>query len=120
MRVMFSIALLLVVNIVASAQTITLDSQGRLIKDSQPYRAIGVNYVDAFWRVMANPEDTSYRQGFADLEAEKIPFARIAAIPFWPNTIREYQTDRETYLERLDDVVRAAEEHNVGLVMSLF
>ena len=96
----------------ASAQVLTVNKEGVVLKEGKPYRAIGVNYVDA--------EDTSYRQGFADLAAEEIPFARIAAIPFWPKRIREYQTDREGYLKRLDDVVKAAEDHNVGLVMSLF
>jgi hypothetical protein len=79
----------------ASAQVLRVSKEGTLLKDGKPYRAIGVNYVDAFWRVMENPEDTSYRQGFVDLAAEDIPFARIAAIPFWPKRIREYQTDRE-------------------------
>jgi len=120
MRTLFYCALLLLTLPTAWAQTLTVNSQGQIIKDGKPYRAIGVNYVDAFWRVIQNPEDTSYQQGFVDLQSEGIPFARIAAIPFWPIKIHQYLSDPETYLKQLDDIVKAAEDNNVGLVMSLF
>ena len=39
----------------ASAQVLTVNKEGVVLKEGKPYRAIGVNYVDAFWRVMQNP-----------------------------------------------------------------
>jgi hypothetical protein len=102
------------------AQSITVSATGEILRDGVVYRAVGVNYVDAFWRVMDSPGDTSYEQGFADLAAEKIPFARIAVTPFWPVKLREYLSDRESYLARLDGVVQSAEVNDIGLVMSMY
>ena len=35
---------------------LTVSSDGVLLKNGKPYRAIGVNYVNAFTRVPANPD----------------------------------------------------------------
>ena len=98
----------------------TLGEGGTLSRNGEPYRAIGVNYFDAFLRRLHNPDDTSYREGFAELAKRKIPFARFAACGFWPADMALYTTDKEAYFERMDDVVRAAEEHGIGLIPSLF
>ena len=91
-----------------------------LRKDGAPYRGIGVNYFDAFSRTLANPADTSYRQGFAELAKLKIPFARFMACGFWPKDWKLYLEDKEQYFKLMDGVVRAAEESGVGLIPSLF
>ncbi len=99
---------------------LTVDSEGRLLKEGQPYRAIGVNYFDAFLRTLHEPPDTSYEAGFATLAALKIPFVRFCAIGFWPCDMALYRTNAPAYFERLDGVVRSAEHHGVGLIPSLF
>jgi hypothetical protein len=91
-----------------------------LRKDGAPYRGIGVNYFDAFSRTLANPADTSYRQGFAELAKLKIPFARFMACGFWPKDWKLYLEDKEQYFKLMDGVVRAAEASGVGLIPSLF
>lgn len=92
---------------------------GTLLKDGMPYRAIGVNMADAFWRVLADPADTSYEESFAALARRSIPFARIAACPYWPKDYALYRDDPDEYFQRMDRVVRAAEQHGVGVVLSL-
>jgi hypothetical protein len=81
---------------------------------------VGVNYTDAFLRPLRHPEDKSYRDDFRKLGANHIPFARIAACGFSPSDYQLYQQDKENYFERLDGVVQAAEESNVGLIANLF
>ncbi|MBN2022764.1 MAG: cellulase family glycosylhydrolase [Pirellulales bacterium] len=93
---------------------------GVLVREGKPYRGIGVNYFSAFGRALANPADTSYRAGFATLREYGIPFARFAACGFWPSDWRLYQDDPANYFARLDDVVKAAEDNQVGLIPSLF
>jgi len=102
------------------AATLTVTPDGVLLKQDAPFCAMGVNYVDVFWRHLANANDRSYERGFAELAAHGIPFVRFAASAYWPNELRLYETDRQTYLSRLDDVVRAAEANGIGLIPSLF
>jgi hypothetical protein len=99
---------------------ISVDAGGAVLRKGVPYCGIGVNYVDAFWRHLANPADRTYERGFADLAANGVPFVRFAAGAYWPRELQLYQNDRAAYLGRLDDVVRSAEAHGIGLVPSLF
>jgi lysophospholipase L1-like esterase len=98
---------------------IVVDDVGTLLRHTQPYRGIGVNYFDAFYRVLQNPADTSYEAGFAELARRGIPFARFMASGFWPADYRLYQEDKARYFALLDAVVASAEAHGVGLIPSL-
>lgn len=99
---------------------ITVGTDFRLIRGGVPYRGFGVNYFDCFLRLLRNPDDDHYREGFAVLARHGIPFARFCATGFVPRDMELYTADREGYFRRLDVVVEAAEEHGVGLVPSLF
>ena len=59
-----------------------IDAQGTLLRNGEPYRAIGINYFNAFLRRLNNPDDTSYREGYAQLAEYNIPFVRFAACGF--------------------------------------
>lgn len=99
---------------------LTIGAGGALLKDGKPYYGVGINYFSAFVRRLENPEDTTYRQGFADLAKHGIPFVRFAACGFWPKNWKLYLEDKEAYFRLLDDVIKAAEEHDIGLIPSLF
>ncbi len=99
---------------------LTAGRDGALLKEGKPFRAIGVNYFDAFYRTLRNPADTSYREGFAELAQRDIRLARFMAGGFWPNDWKLYLEDRPTYFALFDGVVKAAEEHGIGLIPSLF
>jgi hypothetical protein len=93
---------------------------GVLLRDGNPYRAVGANYFDLFARVLRDPLDTSHRRGLARLARAGIPFVRFMACGFWPLDNDLYRKDKDAYFRRLDSVVRAAEEERVGLIPSLF
>jgi len=97
-----------------------IDDTGSLRNGDGPYRAVGVNYFNAFSRRLADGNDTSYREGFQALGQRGIPFARFMACGFWPVDWKLYLDDPDTYFSYLDDVVHAAEDARVGLVPSLF
>jgi hypothetical protein len=99
---------------------LTVNSAGLLTRHGTAYRGIGVNYYDAFLRVLRDPEDTSYTKGFRELGAHGIPFARFAACGYWPIDYSLYLRDKKTYFLRMDGVVHAAEQAHVGLIPSLF
>lgn len=99
---------------------LSVDAQGTLLKDGVPYRGVGINYFSAFSRRLENPQDTSYREGFAELSKRGIPFVRFMACGYWPKDYTLYQQDKEAYFRLMDDVVKAAEETGIGLIPSLF
>jgi hypothetical protein len=97
-----------------------VNSKGILVKDGKPYRGIGVNYYNAFYRCLNNPQDTSYREGFKTLSEKGIPFVRFSACGFWPVDYKMYREDRANYFRVMDQVVKAAEEYHIGLIPSFF
>lgn len=99
---------------------LTVRADGTLMKEGKPYRGIGVNYFNAFYRALLKADDTSYGQGFKTLAAYKIPFARIMVCGFWPIDNKLYLQNKELYFQRLDAVVHVAEKYNIGLIPSLF
>ena len=114
------IVLTLSVNHVATAEEmgLSVDNAGVLIKDGKPYRGMGVNYYDAFLRVLNNPADTSYKLGIKQLADLGIPFARVSISGFWPNEFKIYQSDKAKYFRLLDEFVNTAEQNRVGLIVS--
>lgn len=104
----------------AERPPLSIGEDGAVLRDGVSYRGIGVNYFDAFIRTLHDPEDTSYEAGFQELQRHEIPFARFAACGFWPVDMRLYFDDKEKYFSLLDNVVAAAEAHEVGLIPSLF
>ena len=95
---------------------------GVLKKDGRPFAAIGINYYDAFMRVVEGRAGAveDYRRGFAHLAEADIPFARFAACGFRPRDWKQWLEQPEDYFAGLDAVVAEAEKHGVGLVPSLF
>jgi len=93
---------------------------GTLVKDCKPYKAIGVNYFDAFYRVLKDPRDKSYVDGFKELSQNGIPFVRVMLGGFWPSDWELYQKDKEKYFSLMDEFVKTAEKYNVGLIVTLF
>jgi endo-1,4-beta-mannosidase len=114
------LALLSPVWLTPSHAKLTAGPKATVLKDGQPFRAIGINYFNCFLRTLEKAEDTSYEAGFATLAAKQIPFARFCATGFWPADMKLYQKNRSEYFRRLDAVVNAAQKHGIGLIPSLF
>ncbi|MGD0090426.1 MAG: cellulase family glycosylhydrolase [Planctomycetota bacterium] len=93
---------------------------GVLLKDGQPYRSIGANYFNLFQRNIQNAQDKSYREKLHALYKAGIPFVRFMCGGYWPVEQKLYLEKKDEFFRRLDDVVQAAEEANVGLIPSLF
>ena len=103
-----------------AAPGLTVSAQGIVQKEGKPYRGIGVNYFDAFYRTLQNPADTSYDAGFQTLQTLHIPFCRMMGGGFWPSEQKLYRDNPDEFFRRFDAVVRSAERHHIGLIPSLF
>ena len=97
-----------------------VDANGVLVKDGKPFRGIGVNCFNLFYRTLGNPEDISFRDSLTTLHKHGIPFVRFAACGFWPRDFKLYREEPEKYFELMDGVVRSAERHHIGLIPSFF
>ena len=101
-------------------------SPGLSVKDGvltlaeKPYRGIGANYFDLFYRTLTRHGDKSYEEGLRQLSQAGIPFVRFSCGGFWPIDWDLYSRDTGSYFTLLDGVVRAAEKHRIGLIPSLF
>ena len=104
----------------AASQGLSVDARGRIIKDGQPFRAIGVDYFDAFYRTIGNPGTTSYKEGFQTLIAHNIQYARILMGGFYPIEVQKYVNYKEWYFDRMDEFVKAAEDAHFGIIADLF
>jgi len=93
---------------------------GILCKAGKPYRGMGVNYFNLFYRTLKDSSDKSYEKGLTRLSEAGIPFARFMCCGFWPIDWDLYLRDKEAYFKRLDEVIQAAEKNHVGLIPSLF
>ena len=116
---------------VASA-TLTVTDAGFEL-DGQPYRAVGVNYFDAFLRTLREPDNfrrtrtslggatnTSYEAGLDGLRDAGVPFVRFNAGGFSTADYRLYQSDRTAYLAQLRAVVDAAGDRGIGVIPAVF
>ncbi len=98
---------------------LTIGPGGVVLKAGKPYRAIGINFFSAFSRMMLDPDDFSYRDGFKELAKRKIPFIRFMCGGFWPKDWALYRDNPAEYFRRLDLFVHDAERAGIGLIPSL-
>ena len=93
---------------------------GKVYRDGQVYRGIGVNYCDLFQELIANGDDKRTLNGLRFLGEKKIPFVRFWACGFWPSDWDLYFKDKGEWFRRMDLVVQTAEKAGVGLIPDLF
>lgn len=94
---------------------------GRLMRKGKPYTGMGVNYFNAFFRVLKDVEDKSYKEGFRTLRQDyNVPFIRFMAGGYWPVEWKLYLQDKQRYFELMDELVAEAEKQELGLVPCLF
>ncbi len=99
---------------------LSADSKGGLLLKGKSFRGIGVNYYDAFARLLEEGKISDVEAGFRVLASNQIPFIRFSACGYWPVNWSLYQTNRMEYFARLDKVVKLGEAHSIGLIPSLF
>ena len=78
---------------------------GTLRLNGKAFRGLGVTYYDAFVRLLDDGKIQDVAAGFRVLASNQIPFVRFAADGYWPVNWGLYQTNRQAYFARLDQLV---------------
>ena len=93
---------------------------GELLLNGKAFRGIGVNYYDAFVRLLDDGKLAEVEAGFRTLASNRIPFVRFSACGYWPVNWQLYQTNRQEYFARMESVMKLGERYGIGLIPSLF
>lgn len=100
--------------------------EGKFYKGDQPFSGFGINMFTALIRKTGiegrkpKLKDSSTKSGLEILAAHKIPFIRFNANGFFPIDWKLYQTDKNSYFQAFDELVKNAESKGIGLVPVLF
>ena len=99
---------------------------GLFMRQGKPVHAIGMNYMDAFLRVIGHNgqgprlDNDTWRAGFKVLEEYEIAFVRLPINGFYPADWKLYLDNRKVFFEKLDALVREAEARKIGLIPVFF
>lgn len=101
---------------------------GKLMAGGREARFIGINYFDAFTRMLSYAREresseireTSYQEGFQILAESGIPFVRFNCGGFYPVDWKLYLENPQAYFQLLDEFVVQAQKNKLGLIPSLF
>ncbi|MCC7495569.1 MAG: cellulase family glycosylhydrolase [Fimbriimonadaceae bacterium] len=102
-----------------AATPVVTVQDGQLRRDGRPYRAFGLNVRDLADRVLdEGPAAQASFDCLRWLGQQQVPFIRFWASYF--NNRAKYLANPAQYWERMDLLVAAAEQANVGLLPTLF
>lgn len=94
---------------------------GVIMLEGKPFYGFGVNYFGAFSHYEDGylPDPQTFKDGFAGMAEHNIPFVRIA-LGYYSSFYDRYDQDPQGTLNKIREVLDAAEARHVGVVLSLF
>ena len=94
---------------------------GVIMLEGKPFYGFGVNYFGAFTHYEDGylPDPQVFKDGFAGMAEHNIPFVRIA-LGYYSGFYDRYDQDPQGTLNKIREVLDAAEAQHVGVVLSLF
>ncbi len=102
-------------------------SDCRIVDDRGPVKAIGVNFVNGFWKFSRDGDRGAYLPYLDALAAAKVPFIRMAFGPwarYQPGTpapqIGDFVAHRKRYFDRLGIFLADLRARHIGAVVDVF
>ena len=94
---------------------------GVIMLEGKPFYGFGVNYFGAFSHYEDGylPDPQTFKDGFAGMAAHNIPFVRIG-LGYYSSFYDRYDADPQGTLNKIREVLDAAEAQHVGVILSLF
>ena len=94
---------------------------GVIMLEGKPFYGFGVNYFGAFCHYEDGylPDPQTFKDGFAGMAAHNIPFVRIG-LGYYSSFYDRYDEDPQGTLNKIREVLDAAEAQHVGVILSLF
>lgn len=118
-RCFFTAFFLMFTSLSSAGGVISVADNGQLYKDGYPFRAIGVNYYDAFSDAAFGSKINRYKHGFIVLKRYNVPFARVMLGAYWPSEFELYLKNKKKYFAIMDAVLAEAEKNGVGIIACL-
>lgn len=98
---------------------LTVDENGTILLAGKPYYAFGVNSFTLVNRYIEGADKSMYRDQFELLKKYNIPFIRVNFGGYWPDYYEGFDSDPQSILQCMKEVVECAEEYKIGLICSL-
>ena len=94
---------------------------GVIMLEGKPFYGFGVNYFGAFSHYEDGylPDPQTFKDGFAGMAEHNIPFVRMA-LGYYSSFYERYDEDPRGTLDKIREVLDAAEAEHVGVILSLF
>ena len=83
------------------------------------FRCVGVDKVDLLWNYLGTDTGGSTAnatRALADAANSSIPFFRIAATPYWPNSFSLWLQNASAYWSKFDQMVNASANKGIRLI----
>ncbi len=97
-----------------------VESDGTITLEGKPFWGFGLNYFGAFCHYEGGSLSYDDMKGaFPQIAAHNIPFVRLPLGGFYPDYYDRFYADPEAALAKMEQVLDAAAESRVGVIVSL-
>ena len=107
----------------ASAATVsyglTVSDNGTVLLNGTPYSSLGTNLYSAFHHYYNDPLDPRYIRDFDLMVKYNIDLVRIPFCDYGSSYYKSFDADPDTAIRMMKDVLKAAEERGIGIIVSL-
>lgn len=107
----------------ASAATVsyglTVSDNGTVLLNGTPYSSLGTNLYSAFHHYYSDPLDQRYIRDFDMMVKYNIDLVRIPFCDYGSRYYKAFDADPDTVIYMMKDVLKAAEERGIGIIVSL-
>ncbi len=96
---------------------ITVDKQGNFTMNGKPFHGYGVNAYTMIYNRQLDPQDESYKDGFAMLKKYNIPFIRTPVTYEPVEYYEQYLKDPDAFFEGADKILEEARRSHIGVIV---
>jgi hypothetical protein len=93
---------------------------GKVMHGGKEYSSIGANFFSAFYNAFITPSSKEYNEVFDLMNSYGIEYCRLNFGLFWPINYKKWDENKQLYYQTMDEVVKSAEQHKIGLICSMF
>ncbi|MBE6871740.1 MAG: glycoside hydrolase family 5 protein, partial [Ruminococcaceae bacterium] len=98
---------------------LTVSDDGTILLAGKPFYAFGENNYGTYARWVEDYNKDWFRESIPLFKEYNIPFIRCSFSGYAPSYYQDFDKNPDKYLEMMDEVIKCAEENQLGLIVSL-